>query len=151
MIKNCKLGKNVRFPMDLVNIYGCEIGDNTLIGPFCEIQSGVVIGANCKIESHTFICSYVIIEDEVFIGHGVIFINDKMPRAAKNGIMLRGNDWKAEKTLVKKGASIGSGAVILPSIIGYSAMVGAGSVVTKDVRNYAMVVGNPAHTIKFLM
>ncbi len=151
MIKDCELGINVRIPFpDLVNLYSCKIGDNTFIGPFVEIQKNCIVANNCKIESHTFICSYVTIEDDVFIGHGVMFINDMYPRAVIKGRLQSDNDWKAKKTLVKKGASIGSNATILPVRIGYSAMVGAAAVVTTDVRDYALVVGNPAHTMRFL-
>lgn len=134
MIKNCKIGKNVQIPHpDLVNLYSCEIGDNSFIGPFVEITSGVKIGKNCRIQSHSFICNGVIIEDDVFIGHGVIFTNDKNPRA-------NNKNWKLEKTYVKKGASIGSNATILPVTIGEYSLIGAGAVITKDVEANTMVI-----------
>jgi UDP-2-acetamido-3-amino-2,3-dideoxy-glucuronate N-acetyltransferase len=140
------LGKDVKiFQPTLVNLYGCDIGAGTKIGAFVEIQCGVRIGASCKISSHSFICEGVTIEDEVFIGHGVVFINDKVPRAAKNGILQTKEDWIIIKTLVKKGASIGSGAVIMCGVtIGERAIIGAGSVVTHDVGAGAMVYGVPA-------
>lgn len=128
------------------NLYGCRIGDNTRIGPFVEIQRGAVIGANCKIQSHTFICDGVTIEDEVFVGHGVVFVNDKTPRATRPGGGLKtADDWPLEPVVVERGASIGSGAVVLGGVrIGAEALVGAGAVVTKDVAAGAIVVGNPA-------
>ena len=128
------------------NLYGCRIGDNTRIGPFVEIQRGAVVGANCKIQSHTFICDGVTIEDEVFVGHGVVFVNDKSPRATRPGGGLQtGEDWLLEPVVVERGASVGSGAVILGGIrIGSEALVGAGAVVTSDVAAGAVVVGNPA-------
>src|SRR5712672_2739012 len=129
-----KLGRDVRI-FGFVNLYGCEIGDETKIGSFVEIQKNARIGARCKISSHTFICEGVTIEDNVFIGHGVTFINDKYPRATAAGGRLQTEaDWKVERTVIKKGASIGSGATILSNIsIGENAIVGAGSVVTEDV------------------
>jgi UDP-2-acetamido-3-amino-2,3-dideoxy-glucuronate N-acetyltransferase len=144
-----KLGKNVKI-YDFVNLYGCEIGDNTKIGAFVEIQKGAKIGKNCKISSHTFICEGVIIEDNVFIGHHVVFINDKYPRATnEEGELKTEKDWVVIPTLVKKGASIGSGAVILCGVvIGENAIVGAGSVVTKDVPPNTIVAGNPARIIR---
>lgn len=138
IIKNCKIGKNTKI-WDFVNLYGCQIGRNCLIGAFVEIQKDVNIGNNCKIQSHSFICSLVTIEDNVFIGHGVVFINDRYPPA--------GDPSKWEKTRVKKGAIIGSNATILPVTIGQGAIIGAGAVVTKDVPPYAIVVGNPAKII----
>lgn len=147
---NVKLGKNVKI-YGFVNLYGCEIGDNTKIGAFVEIQKGVKIGKNCKISSHTFICEGVTIEDEVFIGHHVVFINDKYPRATnEQGELQTEADWVVRPTLVKQGASIGSGAVIMCDVtIGAKAIVGAGSVVTKDVPAGAVVVGNPARILRF--
>lgn len=144
-----KLGKNVRI-YDFTNLYGCEIGDDVKIGTFVEIQKGAKIGNACKISSHTFICEGVTLEDEVFIGHNVTFINDRIPRAT-NGIgqLQTEADWKCENTLVKRGASIGSGATLLCGItVGEGALVGAGSVVTKDVPAGAIVAGNPARIVK---
>jgi acetyltransferase-like isoleucine patch superfamily enzyme len=144
-----KLGKNVKLSK-FINLYGCEIGDNTKIGAFVEIQKGAKVGKNCKISSHTFICEGVTIEDGVFIGHGVTFINDTYPRATTAGGALQTEaDWKVEPTLVKKGASVGSGATILSRVtIGESAVVGAGSVVTKDVPADMIVAGNPARVLR---
>jgi acetyltransferase-like isoleucine patch superfamily enzyme len=140
-----KLGKNVRLGK-FINLYGCEVGDDTKIGAFVEIQKNASIGARCKISSHTFICEGVTIEDEVFIGHGVMFVNDSFPRATTTtGNLQTEADWKVERTLVKKGASIGSGVTILANVvIGENAMVGAGSVVTSDVPAGTVVYGNPA-------
>jgi UDP-2-acetamido-3-amino-2,3-dideoxy-glucuronate N-acetyltransferase len=140
-----KLGKNVRI-FAFVNLYGCEIGDETLIGTFVEIQKGVKVGARCKIQSHTFICEGVTIEDEVFVGHNVNFLNDRWPAAVNPDGSAKGSeDWKLEPTLVRRRAVVGSGAVILPGVtIGTGATVGAGAVVTKDVPDGAIVVGNPA-------
>ncbi len=150
-INNVKLGKNVKI-YDFVNLYGCEIGDNTKIGTFVEIQKGVTIGKNCKISSHTFICEGVHIEDNCFIGHNVTFINDKYPRATNpDGSLQTESDWVCIPTYVKKGASIGSSATILCGVtIGEGAIVGAGSVVTKDVEPYTVVAGVPAKLIKHL-
>ena len=141
------LGKNVKiFHPDLVNLYGCTVGDDTRIGTFVEIQKNAIIGSRCKISSHTFICEGVTIEDGVFIGHGVMFINDRFPRAtAEGGTLQTEADWQCIPTRVKKGASIGSGAVILCGVtIGENALVGAGAVVTKDVPDNAVVAGVPA-------
>ena len=148
---NVKLGENVKFSK-FINIYGCEIGDETKIGAFVEIQKNAKIGKCCKISSHTFICEGVTIEDNVFLGHNVTFVNDTYPRAttARGGLQTE-KDWKVESTLVKKGASIGSGVTILANVvIGEGALVGAGSVVTKDVPPYAVVVGNPARFVRTL-
>lgn len=144
-----KLGVGVRI-FDFVNLYGCEIGDYTKVGTFVEIQKNAKIGRNCKISSHTFVCEGVTIEDDVFIGHGVMFTNDLYPRAtAADGAMQTEKDWKVEPTLVKKGASIGSGATILARVtIGENAIVGAGSVVTKDVAPNMIAAGNPARVIR---
>jgi len=143
------LGKNVKI-YDFVNLYGCEIGDNTKIGTFVEIQKNAKVGKNCKISSHTFICEGVTIEDNVFVGHHVVFINDKYPRATnERGELQTEEDWEVVPTLVKKGASIGSGAVIMCGIIiGENSIVGAGSVVTKDVPPNTVVAGNPAKMIR---
>jgi len=146
-----KLGKDVKLSK-FINLYGCEIGDETKIGAFVEIQKNASVGKRCKISSHTFICEGVIIEDNVFVGHSVTFINDSYPRAtsAAGGLQTEA-DWKVEKTFVRKGASIGSGSTILSQItIGENAIVGAGSVVTKDVPANAIVAGNPAKVLRFL-
>ena len=133
---------------DLVNLYGCTIGDETKIGAFVEIQNNAVVGSRCKISSHTFICEGVTIEDEAFIGHGVMFINDRYPQATTGGHLQTEADWEVTPTLVKRNASIGSGAVILCGVtIGEGAMVGAGTVVTHDVPDYAIVVGVPARVV----
>jgi acetyltransferase-like isoleucine patch superfamily enzyme len=143
-----KLGKDVKLAK-FINLYGCEVGDNTKIGAFVEIQKNARIGKNCKISSHTFVCEGVTVEDEVFIGHGVTFINDSYPRATTaDGGMQTEQDWKVEPTLVKRGASIGSGATILSKVtIGERAIVGAGSVVTKSVPANTVVAGNPARVL----
>ncbi|HRY91406.1 MAG TPA: acyltransferase [Candidatus Gracilibacteria bacterium] len=143
--EDVKLGKDVRLSK-FINLYGCVIGDNTKIGAFVEVQKNAYIGKHCKISSHTFICEGVTIEDNVFVGHNVSFINDSYPRAtAKNGQLQTEADWKVEPTLVKKGASIGSGSTILSNVtIGENAIIGAGSVVTKDVPANTIVAGNPA-------
>ncbi len=142
------LGQNVKLSK-FINLYGCEIGENTKIGAFVEVQKNAFIGRNCKISSHTFVCEGVTIEDDVFVGHGVTFVNDSYPRAVNpSGTLQTEQDWKVEKTLVKRGASIGSGATILANVtIGERAIVGAGAVVTKDVPDNAIVAGNPS---KFL-
>ena len=144
-----KLGQNVKI-YAFVNLYGCEIGDDTKIGTFVEIQKGVRIGKRVKVSSHTFICEGVTIEDEVFIGHGVMFINDKYPRATTDtGELQTEQDWTCTPTLIKHGASIGSNATILCGVsIGERAIIGAGSVVTHDVPRGAVVVGNPARVIR---
>jgi acetyltransferase-like isoleucine patch superfamily enzyme len=144
-----KLGRDVKLSK-FINLYGCEIGDETKIGAFVEIQKNAVVGKRCKISSHTFVCEGVTIEDNVFIGHSVTFINDSYPRAttAEGGLQTEA-DWKFERTLVKKGASIGSGSTILSNIsIGENAIVGAGSVVTKDVPANSIVAGNPARVLR---
>lgn len=140
-----KLGKNVKI-FAFVNLYGCEIDEGTKVGTFVEIQKGAKIGARCKISSHTFICEGVTIESEVFIGHSVTFINDRIPRAtAEDGKLQTEADWECQKTLVRRGASVGSNVTILGGVtIGEGALVGAGSVVTKDVPPGATVIGNPA-------
>jgi len=144
-----KLGRNVKI-YDFVNLYGCEIGDNSKIGTFVEIQKGAKIGRNCKISSHTFICEGVMIGDNVFVGHNVVFINDLYPRSTtKNGRLQTEDDWVCAPTRVKKGASIGSSATLLCGItVGENAIIGAGSVVTKDVPTNTIVAGNPARILR---
>ena len=144
-----KLGKDVRLAK-FINLYGCEVGDETKIGAFVEIQKSARIGQRCKISSHTFICEGVTIEDHVFVGHGVVFINDSYPRATTaTGDLQTADDWKVESTVVRKGASIGSGATILSNVtIGERAIVGAGSVVTRDVPPDTIVAGNPAKILR---
>jgi len=146
-----KLGANVRLSK-FINLYGCEIGDETKIGAFVEIQKNAKVGSRCKVSSHTFICEGVTIEDNVFIGHGVMFTNDSYPRATtESGGLQTEADWKVETTVVKKGASIGTGATILPNVsIGENAIVGAGSVITRDVPAHAVVAGNPAKVLRYL-
>jgi len=147
--QDVKLGKDVKI-FSFVNLYGCEIGDNTKIGTFVEIQKNAAIGRNCQISSHTFVCEGVHIEDDVFIGHNVTFINDLYPRSTTTrGKMQTEEDWKVVPTLVKKGASIGSSVTILAGVtIGEYAMVGAGAVVTKDVPDRTIVAGNPAKVLR---
>ena len=146
-----KLGRNVKLSK-FINLYGCEVGDESKIGAFVEIQKNASIGKRCKISSHTFICEGVTIEDNVFIGHGVMFINDSYPRAtAIDGNLQTEADWKVERTVIKKGASVGSGCTILSNItIGENAIVGAGSVVTKDVAPNCIVAGNPARVLRYI-
>ena len=152
----CVIGPDVKLGLGVklskfINLYGCEVGPNTKIGAFVEIQKNAKVGSNCKISSHTFICEGVTIEDNVFIGHSVTFTNDSYPRAtAADGQLQTEKDWKVETTLVRKGASVGSGATILSHVvIGENAMVGAGSVVTKDVPANAVVAGNPARLLRY--
>jgi acetyltransferase-like isoleucine patch superfamily enzyme len=147
-----RLGRDVKLSK-FINLYGCEIGDNTKIGAFVEIQKNAKVGKNCKISSHTFICEGVTIEDNTFIGHGVTFINDAYPRATTpDGQLQTEQDWKVDRTIVKKGASIGSGTTILANVvIGKEAIVGAGSVVTRDVPTNAIVVGNPARVLRYIV
>jgi len=146
-----KLGRDVKLSK-FINLYGCEVGDESKIGAFVEIQKNARVGNRCKISSHTFICEGVIIEDNVFIGHGVTFINDSYPRATtRNGELQTEADWKVEPTIIKKGASIGSGSTILSrTTIGENAIVGAGSVVTKDVPPHSIVAGNPARLLRYI-
>ena len=147
--QDVKLGKDTRLSQ-FVNLYGCEVGDQTRIGAFVEIQKNAKVGARCKISSHTFICEGVTVEDNVFIGHGVVFINDRYPRATTpEGEPQSEADWKVETTVVKRGASIGSGARILANLtIGENAIVGAGSVVTRSVPANTVVAGNPARALR---
>jgi UDP-2-acetamido-3-amino-2,3-dideoxy-glucuronate N-acetyltransferase len=147
---NVRLGTGVVIPHpELVNLYGCSIGVDTKIGPFVEIQKNAHVGSRCKISSHTFICEGVTIEDEVFVGHGVMFINDRYPQATLEGQLATEADWQVIPTVVKRGASIGSGAVILCGvIIGEKALVGAGSVVTRDVPDHSIVLGVPARFVR---
>lgn len=146
-----KVGHNVKFSK-FVNLYGCEVGDDTKIGAFVEIQKNAKIGKRCKVSSHTFICEGVTIEDEVFIGHNVTFVNDTFPRATTiTGTLQTEADWKVEVTLVKRGVSIGSGATILSNVvIGENALIGAGSVVTSNVPANAIVVGNPGKVLRYI-
>jgi acetyltransferase-like isoleucine patch superfamily enzyme len=149
IVKDVTLGRDVKI-YDFVNLYGCEIGDETKIGAFVEIQRGARIGRRVKVSTHTFICEGVQIEDHVFVGHGVMFINDRYPRAVTaDGELQTGDDWTVVPTIVRKGASIGSGATILCGVeIGENAIVGAGSVVTKNVPAGTIVAGNPARVLR---
>jgi acetyltransferase-like isoleucine patch superfamily enzyme len=145
-----RLGKRTRIPQPaLVNLYGCQIGDDTMIGAFVEIQKNASVGSRCKISSHTFICEGVVIEDEVFVGHGVMFTNDRFPRATRaDGSLQTDADWQVVRTLVKRTASIGSNATLVPGVtIGVGALVGAGAVVTRDVPDHAIVAGVPARVV----
>jgi acetyltransferase-like isoleucine patch superfamily enzyme len=146
-----KLGRGVKLSK-FINLYGCEVGDESKIGAFVEIQKNATVGKRCKISSHTFICEGVAIEDNVFIGHGVMFINDSYPRAtAADGSLQTEADWKVERTVIKKGASLGSGVTVLSGLtIGESAIVGAGSVVTKNVPANSIVAGNPARVLRYI-
>lgn len=145
-----RLGEGVLIPQpELVNLYGCTIGDETKIGTFVEVQRNAVVGRRCKISSHSFICEGVTLEDEVFVGHGVVFTNDAYPRATAGGRLQTSADWRVVPTLVRRGASIGSGAVILCGVtIGEEAMVGAGAVVTRDVPAHVVVAGSPARVLR---
>ena len=147
-----KLGHNVKLSQ-FINLYGCKVGDETKIGAFVEIQKNAKVGRRCKISSHTFICEGVTIEDEVFVGHNVTFVNDSFPRATSStGGLQTEQDWKVEVTLVKRGASIGSGATILANVvIGENALIGAGCVVTRDVPANVIMVGNPGKVIRHLI
>jgi acetyltransferase-like isoleucine patch superfamily enzyme len=148
LIEDVTFGENV-VVYSFTNLYGCQIGDNTRIGPFVEIQQGARIGASCKIQSHAFICTGVDIGDEVFVSHGVLFINDKFPRATAEGRLQDESDWELLPTIVERGATLGSGAVVVGGIrIGQGALVGAGAVVTRDVEPGQVVVGNPARPVK---
>jgi len=149
--QDVKVGHNVKFSK-FINLYGCEVGDETKIGAFVEIQKNAKVGRRCKISSHTFICEGVTIQDEVFVGHNVTFVNDSFPRATgRAGALQTEQDWKVEVTLVKRGASIGSGATILANVvIGENALIGAGCVVTRDVPANAIVVGNPGKVLRHL-
>src|SRR5271154_2467576 len=151
MAPDVKLGQDVKLSK-FINLYGCEVGDETKIGAFVEIQKKATIGKRCKISSHTFVCEGVTIEDNVFVGHGVVFINDSYPRATTaDGELKTEADWKVERTVVCRGASIGSGSTILSNIrIGENAIVGAGSVVTKDVPANSIVAGNPAKLLRYV-
>lgn len=145
-----RMGNNVRLAT-FINLYGCEIGDDTKIGTFVEIQKNAVVGKRCKISSHSFICEGVVIEDNVFIGHGVMFINDSYPRATADGKLQTEADWRVENTVIKKGASIGTGSTILANVtVGENAIVGAGSVVTRSVPPNAIVAGNPARVLRYI-
>jgi acetyltransferase-like isoleucine patch superfamily enzyme len=145
-----RLGTNVRLAR-FINLYGCEIGDDSKIGTFVEIQKNAVVGKRCKISSHSFICEGVVIEDNVFIGHGVMFINDSYPRATADGKLQTEANWKVENTVIKQGASIGTGSTILANVtIGENSIVGAGSVVTRSVPPNAIVAGNPARVLRYI-
>lgn len=142
MIRDCKIGKNVKIPFpDLVNLYECKIGDNSFVGPFVEIQKGAAIGKRCRIQSHAFICEGVDIADDCFIGHGVMFVNDLYPISCDT-------DWKLKKTRLEKGVSLGNNSTVLPVVIKKGSLIGSGSVVTKDVPANSIVAGNPARVIR---
>jgi UDP-2-acetamido-3-amino-2,3-dideoxy-glucuronate N-acetyltransferase len=145
LLRDVELGEGVRI-FSFVNLYGCRIGDDSVIGPFVEIQAGVTVGRRCKVQSHTFVCSGVEIHDEVFVGHGVLFVNDKRPRATnEEGVLQTEADWELLPVVVERRASIGSGALVLGGVrIGAGALVGAGAVVTRDVPSGAVVAGVPA-------
>jgi len=149
--EDVRLGERVRLS-PFVNLYGCEVGADSRIGAFVEVQQGATIGQRCKISSHSFVCSGVVIEDEVFIGHGVVFINDRFPRASNaDGSLQREGDWRLEATVVRRGASIGSGAIVMCGVeIGEGALVGAGALVTRDVPAHALVAGHPARLRRLL-
>lgn len=149
--EDVRLGERVRLS-PFVNLYGCEVGADTRIGAFVEVQRGATIGQRCKISSHSFVCSGIVIEDEVFVGHGVVFINDRFPRASNpDGSPQQEGDWRLETTVVRRGASIGSGAIVMCGVqIGEGAMVGAGALVTRDVPPQALVAGNPARLRRLL-
>jgi acetyltransferase-like isoleucine patch superfamily enzyme len=149
-IKDVQLGRDVKiFQPDLVNLYGCSIGDETKIGAFVEIQKNASVGARCKISSHSFLCEGVAIEDEVFVGHGVMFINDPQPRATADGALQTEADWAVVPTRIRRGASLGSGAVIMCGVtVGEGALVGAGAVVTRDVAAGEVVAGVPARLLR---
>ncbi len=149
--EDVRLGERVRLS-SFVNLYGCEIGDDTRLGAFVEVQRDARIGRRCKISSHSFICSGVVIEDEVFVGHGVVFINDRHPRATTDqGAMQTERDWKLEPTVIRRRASIGSGAIVMCGVeVGEGAMIGAGALVTRDVPSFTVVAGSPARILRTL-